>query len=147
MLTCSLEIHILCVLSRKKTYFQLVTFLPPAVNGEDIKSHFQIDTSSYDRWKEHRTTFGMRWHSNSERHWRSKGHKVEFLISLWAQGLVKILWLKFRRDFEAEVWWVFCCWCLVEVTKLNLGYDDYEAMFGKDFKFKFSRDADVWLRV
>ena len=35
--------------------------------------------------------------------------------------LVKILKLKFRRDFEAEVCSVFCCWCLVEVTKLNLG--------------------------
>ena len=28
-----------------------------------------------------------------------------------------------RRDFEAEVWSVFCCWCFVEVTKLNLGQD------------------------
>ena len=25
------------------------------------------------------------------------------------QGLVKILKLKFRRDFETEVWSVFCC--------------------------------------
>ena len=53
---------------------------------------------------------------------------------------------RFGQDFEAEVWSVLCYWCLVEVTKLNPGYDDYEAMFGKDFKFKFSRDADVWLR-
>ena len=35
-----------------------------------------------------------------------------------------------------EVWSVFCCRCLVEVTKLNLG-QYYEAMFGQDFKFKF----------
>ena len=28
---------------------------------------------------------------------------------------------------------------------MNLG-QDYEARFGQDFKFKFSRDADVWLR-
>ena len=27
--------------------------------------------------------------------------------------LVKIVNLKFRRDFEAEVWSVFCCWCLM----------------------------------
>ena len=49
------------------------------------------------------------------------GHKARLLFRLWAQGLlVKILKLKFRRDFEAEVWSVFCCWCLVEVLKLNL---------------------------
>ena len=42
--------------------------------------------------------------------WRLKfGHKANFLFGLWAQGLVKILKLKFRRDFEAEVWLVFCC--------------------------------------
>ena len=49
------------------------------------------------------------------------------------------------QDFEAEVWSVFCCCCLVEITKLNLGQYS-KAMFGQDFKFKFSRDADVWLR-
>ena len=36
------------------------------------------------------------------------GHKAK-LFRLWAQGSVKILKLKFRRDFEAEVWSVFCC--------------------------------------
>ena len=78
--------------------------------------------------------------------WRLKlGHKAEFLFRLWAQGLVKILKLKFRRDFKAEAWPVFCCWCFVKVTKLNLGQDS-EVRFGQDFKFKFSRDADVWLR-
>ena len=41
--------------------------------------------------------------------------------------------LRFRRDFEAEVWSVYCCLCLVEVTKLNLG-QDYEASFGQDFE-------------
>ena len=35
-----------------------------------------------------------------------------------------------RRDFEAEVWSVFCCWCLVEVTKLNPGQYS-EARFGQ----------------
>ena len=73
------------------------------------------------------------------------GHNAQLLFRLWAQGLVKILELKFRRDFEAEVRSVFCCWCLVEVTKLNLGQDS-EARFGQDFKFKFSRDTEVWLR-
>ena len=33
----------------------------------------------------------------------------------------------------------------------GLGYEvesyDYEARFGQDFKFKFSRDADLWLRL
>ena len=51
--------------------------------------------------------------------------------------------LKSRRDFEAEVWSVFCCWWLVEVTKLNLGQYS-EARFGQDFNL--SRYADVWLR-
>ena len=37
------------------------------------------------------------------------GHKAKILFRLWAQGLVKILKLKFNRDFEAEVWSVFCC--------------------------------------
>ena len=74
------------------------------------------------------------------------GHKAKLLFRLSAQGLVRSLKLKFRRDFKAEVWSVFCCWCLVEVTKLNLG-QDYEARFGQDFKFKFSQDADVWVEI
>ena len=44
--------------------------------------------------------------------------------------------LNFGQYFAAD---------FVEVTKLNLG-QDHEAKFGQDFKFKFSRDADVWLR-
>ena len=43
-----------------------------------------------------------------------------------------------RRDFEAEVRSVFCCWCLVEVTKLNLGQWS-EARFGQDLNLRFSR--------
>ena len=35
----------------------------------------------------------------------SFGHKAK----LFSQGLVKILKLKFRQDFEAEVSLVFCC--------------------------------------
>ena len=66
------------------------------------------------------------------------------LVNLTLSTLVKILKLKHRRDFEAEVWSVFCCCCLVEVTKLNLGQYS-EARFGQDFNFRFSRDADVWL--
>ena len=42
--------------------------------------------------------------------WKPKfGYKIKSLSRLLAQGLVKILKLKFRRDFEAEVWSVFCC--------------------------------------
>ena len=44
------------------------------------------------------------------------GHKAKLLIRLWAKGLIKILKLKFRRDFEAEVWSVFC-----KIVLLNLG--------------------------
>ena len=46
-----------------------------------------------------------------------------WLFRLWAQGFVKNWKLKFRRDFEAEVWSVFCSRYLVEVTKLNVGQD------------------------
>ena len=78
--------------------------------------------------------------------WKLKfGHKAKLLFRLSAQGLVRSLKLKFRGDFEAVIWSVYCCWCLVEVTKLNLG-QDYEARFGQDFKLKFSQNADVWLR-
>ena len=70
--------------------------------------------------------------------WKLKfGHKVKFLFRLWAQSLVKMFKLKFRWDFEAEVWSVFCCWC----WKLKV-----EARFGQDFKLTFSRDTEVWLR-
>ena len=37
------------------------------------------------------------------------GNKAKLLFRLSAQGLVRSLKLKFRRDFEAEVWSVFCC--------------------------------------
>ena len=36
------------------------------------------------------------------------GQKAKLLFRLSAQGLVRSLKLKFRRDFEAEVWSVFC---------------------------------------
>ena len=36
-------------------------------------------------------------------------HKAKLLFRFSAQGLVRSLKLKFRRDFEAEVWSVFCC--------------------------------------
>ena len=62
------------------------------------------------------------------------GPKAKLLFRLWAQGLVKILKLKFRQDFEAGVCSAFCRWCFVEVMKLNLGRDS-EARFGQDFEF------------
>ena len=61
------------------------------------------------------------------------GPKAKLLFRLWAQGLVKILKLKFRQDFEAGVCSAFCRWCFVEVMKLNLGRDS-EARFGQDFE-------------
>ena len=36
-------------------------------------------------------------------------HKAKLLFRLSAQGLVRSLRLKFRRDFEDEVWSVSCC--------------------------------------
>ena len=44
-------------------------------------------------------------------------------LSTIFQGLVKILKLMFRQDFEAEVWSLFCCWCLVVAMKFILGQD------------------------
>ena len=41
-------------------------------------------------------------------------------------------------DVDAKsVWSVFCCRCLIEVMKLNLGLDS---------EASFSQDSDVWLR-
>ena len=37
------------------------------------------------------------------------GHKAKLLFRLSAQGLVRSSKLKFRQDFEAEVWSVLCC--------------------------------------
>ena len=36
------------------------------------------------------------------------GQQAKLLFRLRAQGLFKILKLKFRQDFEAGVWLVFC---------------------------------------
>ena len=59
--------------------------------------------------------------------WKLKfGHKVKFLSRLWAQGLVKILKLKFKIDqyFANDA-------CLR--MEFNLGWDS-EARFGQDFE-------------
>ena len=44
--------------------------------------------------------------------------------------------LEFVQHLAADV---------VEVRKLHLGQDS-EATFGQDFKLRFSRNTDVWLR-
>ena len=44
--------------------------------------------------------------------------------------------LKFRQDFEAGVWLIFCRSCFEEVMKLNLG-------LGSEARFA----ADVWLKL
>ena len=62
------------------------------------------------------------------------GPKAKLLFRLWAQGLVKILKLKFRQDFEAGVCSAFCRWCFVEFMKLNLGRY-FIARFGQYFEF------------
>ena len=73
------------------------------------------------------------------------GQNAKLLFRLWAQGLAKILKLKLRQDFEAEVYSVFCCWCLVEVKILTLGLVMILSlslvqmlMFGWDF------EVDAW---
>ena len=50
------------------------------------------------------------------------------LTTFWCRSVVKIyfcsyLSTRFGQDFEADVWSVFCCWCLVEVMKLILSRD------------------------
>ena len=49
----------------------------------------------------------------------------------------KVLKLKFRRNFEAEVW--LRSWSLILVAILKLG-------LVKILNLRFNRDADVWLR-
>ena len=71
------------------------------------------------------------------------GQKANLLFRIWAQGLVKILKLKFRQDFWSLVsvlllmfyGSVFCCLCFVEVMKLNLGRDS-EVRFRRHFEFQ-----------
>ena len=89
------------------------------------------------------------WQCLSLTHWLT--HSVTFSWFDWcdpgrAQGLVKIMKLKLRRDFEAEVKSVFCCWSLVEVIKLFL-VEILELRFVKILKLKFSQNADIWLKL
>ena len=61
---------------------------------------------------------------------------------------------KFGQDFEVEAqarlwsWSLFsiCCWSLVEVMKLFL-VEILELHFVKILKFKFSQNADIWLKL
>ena len=62
------------------------------------------------------------------------GKNAKLLFRLWAQGLVKILKLKFRQDFETRACSAFFRWCFVEVMKLNLGRYS-EARLGQVFEF------------
>ena len=66
--------------------------------------------------------------------WKVKfGFKVKFLFRLWRQ--VFKVWSRFRSwysgKFEAEVWSLFCYWCLVVAMRFILGRDS-EARFGQD---------------
>ena len=61
------------------------------VNIADVSDEDRVGNSLFQIWK-------LRF-----------GHRAKLLFSLSAQGLVRSLKLKFWRDFEAEVWSVFCC--------------------------------------
>ena len=52
----------------------------------------------------------------------------------------------FRQDFEAEVWSLFCCWCLVVAMKFILGRDS--GLVWSRFLSLSCRNGDVtvWLR-
>ena len=71
----------------------------------------------------------------------------ESLFRLWAQGLVEILKLKFRRDFEAEVKSVLCCWCLVEVMKLNLSRNTSRWCLFEKMKFGQDLWKNLWYEL
>ena len=49
----------------------------------------------------------------------------DFEHNVWSNFKVEV-----QAKFEAGVWLIFCCWCFVEVMKLNLGRDS-----GQDFEF------------
>ena len=51
----------------------------------------------------------------------------DFEHNVWSRFYFKV---EVQAKFEAGVWSVFCCWCFVEVMKLNLGRDS-----GQDFEF------------
>ena len=62
------------------------------------------------------------------------GHKAKLLFRPWAQGLIKILKLKFRQDLKLEFCHFFSAAVLKNVeSKINLGRDS-EARFGQDFE-------------
>ena len=79
--------------------------------------------------------------------WKLKfGHKAKFLSRLvqhkvWSnfEAEVQVRFkLKFRQYFATDLWFGLRSWILEEILKLSLV---------KIVKFKYSRDADVWLRL
>ena len=76
-----------CLVNLIDAYSKLVEFVTVADNEDENR----VGNSLLQIWK-------LRF-----------GHKAKLFIRLSAQGLVRSLKLKFRRDFEAEVWSVFCC--------------------------------------
>ena len=60
------------------------------------------------------------------------GQKAKLLFRLRAQGLVKILKLKFRQDLQLEIGQFFLL-MFCRGYELNLGRDS-EARFGQDFE-------------
>ena len=89
--------------------------------------------------------------------WQQFVADFEAKLLFRAQGLVKILKLKFRQDLQLEFGQFFFCWCFVEVMKLNLGRD-FEARFEQVLwrgwclveilKLMYSRDSEdeIWSR-
>ena len=75
------------------------------------------------------------------------GHKAKLLFRSWAQGLIKILKLKFRQDsklefgrhFNPDIWLRLRNWILVKILKLGLTNSlslclVEKLMFGWDFE-------------
>ena len=68
---------------------------------EDVNS-IHVEVFSVDAEKHIDNSLVQTWKLNF-------GHKAKILFRLGAQRLVKILKMKLRRDFEIEVYSVFCC--------------------------------------
>ena len=109
------------------THSCLVNLIGVTPAWEDANSQLvEDDTVAYVDAKDHVGSLLQIWELTF-------GPKAKLLFRLWAQGLVKILKLKFTQVFEAGVCSALCRWCFVEVMKLNLGRD-FEARLGQDFE-------------
>ena len=63
-------------------------------------------------------------------------------LSCWTS--VKILKLKFGKNFEAEFWSRLWGWSLVEILSLKIGLHFEPEVWSKIWKLKFGPDSEFW---